>query len=223
MPFKGTVPATKLHDTTEEEARVKQFGELIRDERHFLKMNQNELGKKIGVTGAYITQIEKGQKIPSLPLIVGLAKALRIDEKHLLKVALKEKAPEVAEQFFEEKLPAGARKGGVPKGVQGPENEMFGEIATNEELKLEMRKYYEFLRRRLGVRAKAGAYPNKAFREFMEDPKMPKPTEEELRLLMSVNLEYKEPTKWFYKSLLDSYRNDALFSRVRKAKAEALP
>ena len=198
---------------------MKQFGELIRDERHFLKMNQNELGKKIGVTGAYITQIEKGQKIPSLPLIVALAKALRVDEKHLLRVALKEKAPEVAAQFFEDIHPAPARKG----GAQSPDEEMLGDITANEELKLEMRKYYEFLKRRLGLRGRAGAYPNKALREFMEDPRMPKPTEEELRLLMSVNLEYKEPTKWFYKNLLDSYRNDALFSRVRRAKVTAIP
>jgi len=200
---------------------MEKFGELIRDERHFLKMNQNELGKKIGVTGAYITQIEKGQKIPSLPLIVGLAKALRIDEKHLLKVALKEKVPEVAAQFFEEKAQALSRKGTTTKGAQTPEHEMLEALSTNEELKLEMRKYYEFLRRRHGLSGKARAYPNKALREFLDDPKMPKPTEEELRLLMSMNLEYKEPNKWFYKNLLDSYRNDALFSRVRKAKIPA--
>ena len=200
---------------------MKQFGELVRDERHFLKMNQNELGKKIGVTGAYITQIEKGQKIPSLPLIVGLAQALRIDEKHLLKVALKEKVPEVAAQFFSEEQPAAGRKVSAEKGAQTPEQEMLGAIATNEELKLEMRKYYEFLRRRLGLAGKTRAYPNKALREFLEDSRMPNPTEEELRLLMSMNLEYKEPNKWFYKSLLDSYRNDALFARVRKAKAPA--
>jgi len=205
-----------------EEGTVKQFGELIRDERHFLKMNQGDLGKKIGVTGAYITQIEKGQKIPSLPLIVKLARALRTDEKHLLKVALQEKTPDVAE-FFEEKPKAVARKGRPAKAVQTPDEEMLEAIASKEELKLEMRKYYEFLRRRLGLAGRASAYPNKALREFMEDPKMPKPTEEELRLLMSVNLEYKEPNKWFYKSLLDSYRNDALFSRVRKAKTPAIP
>ena len=202
---------------------MKQFGELIRDERHFLKMNQNELGKKIGVTGAYITQIEKGQKIPSLPLIVGLAKALRIDEKHLLKVALKEKVPEVAAQFFSERQQVGDHELSAAKEAQTPEQEMLEAIATNEELKLEMRKYYEFLRRRLGLAGKTRAYPNKALREFLEDPRMPKPTEEELRLLMSMNLEYKEPNKWFYKNLLDSYRNDALFSRVRKAKAAAFP
>ncbi len=201
---------------------MKQFGELIRDERHFLKMNQNDLGKKIGVTGAYITQIEKGQKIPSLPLIMALAKALRIDEKHLLKVALKEKVPEVAAQFFEEKSQGAGRQGHkVTATKASPEQEMLQAIRTNEELKLEIRKYYAFLRRRLGLGSKQGTYLNKALKEFMEDPKMPTPTEEELRLLMSLNLEYKEPNKWFYKNLLDSYRNDALFTRVRKAKVPA--
>ena len=121
-----------------EQTTMEKFGELIRDERHFLKMNQNELGKKIGVTGAYITQIEKGQKIPSLPLIVGLAKALRIDEKHLLKVALKEKVPEVAAQFFEEKAQALSRKGTTRRTeapdeheprVQGAEQVVLQELA----------------------------------------------------------------------------------------------
>ena len=79
-----------------------------------------------------------------------------------------------------------------------------------------------FLRRRLEAKGETGAYPNEALREFVQDPRMPTPTDEELRLLMSVNLEYKEPSKWFYKSLLDTYRNDALFSRVGKAKAPVL-
>jgi len=51
---------------------------------------------------------------------------------------------------------------------------------------------------------------------------MPNPPEEELRLLVSLNLEYKEPNKRFYKSLLDTYRSDALFSHVRKTKAPVL-
>ncbi|MBM3302823.1 MAG: helix-turn-helix transcriptional regulator [Deltaproteobacteria bacterium] len=202
---------------------MKKFGELIRDERRFLKMNQSNLGAGVGVSAAYITQIEKGQKIPSLPVILALARALRVDEKHLLKIALTEKVPEVAERFFVEEARPGAKVRRRKEEVKGPQEEMFEMISSDEEVRLEMRKYYEFLKRRLSGKGKVGIYPSKALKEFMEDPRMPKPTDEELRLLMSVNLEYKEPNKWFYKNLLDSYRNNALFARVRRAKAPVKP
>ena len=181
-----------------------------------------------GPEGEHIEEVRRTQRdrpcsrhvwIPSLPVILALARALRVDEKHLLKIALTEKVPEVAERFFVEE----AKVKRAREGLKGPEEEMFEMVSSDEEVRLEMRKYFEFLKRRLSGRGKAGIYPSKALREFMEDPRMPKPTDEELRLLMSVNLEYKEPNKWFYKSLLDSYRNNALFARVRRAKVPAKP
>jgi transcriptional regulator with XRE-family HTH domain len=52
-----------------------------------------------------------------------------------------------------------------------------------------------------------------ALQEFLQDPQMPNPTDAELEVLMGVKIKGREPTKWFYKSLLDDLRNEGL---VRK-------
>lgn len=56
------------------------LGENIKKIRKEKKITQSELGKMIGVTGAYIQQLEKGVKVnPSLGVLFKLSFALGID------------------------------------------------------------------------------------------------------------------------------------------------
>ncbi len=57
------------------------------------------------------------------------------------------------------------------------------------------------------------SYEHPSLQDFLQDPQMPNPTETELDVLMSVKIKGSEPTKWFYKSLLDNLRNEGLVKK----------
>ncbi|MBU3111963.1 helix-turn-helix domain-containing protein [Clostridium lacusfryxellense] len=78
----------------EKEYRQAQFkksfvlSERIKNAREKMKATQSELGKRVGVSGAYIQQLEKGVKLnPSLEVLLKLSFALGVD---VYKQALKE-------------------------------------------------------------------------------------------------------------------------------------
>lgn len=58
------------------------IGKAVRSERLKKHFSQKELAQIVGVNDTMICQIEKGLKIPSLPVAFGIAKALgcTIDE-----------------------------------------------------------------------------------------------------------------------------------------------
>lgn len=76
------------------------FAETIKKRRLDLGLTQQELGRKAGVEGPYISQIEKGEKVPSMDVAARLAEALELDREEIISMALKEKAPESAKDLF---------------------------------------------------------------------------------------------------------------------------
>lgn len=52
------------------------IGKMVRSQRLQKHLSQKELAQIVGVNDTMICQIEKGLKIPSLPVAFGIAKAL---------------------------------------------------------------------------------------------------------------------------------------------------
>lgn len=59
-------------------------GDLLKTKRKSLKLSQSALGELVGVSGAYIQQLEKGIKNPSLETMNKIARALKINTNALL-------------------------------------------------------------------------------------------------------------------------------------------
>lgn len=81
------------------------FGQTIKQVREQAGLTQEALGAKLSpkaITGEYITQIEKHGAIPGVKIIVGLSKALGLDIDAMLRMALKEKDPELYKAFHVE-------------------------------------------------------------------------------------------------------------------------
>lgn len=73
------------------------------------------------------------------------------------------------------------------------------------------------------ARRSGGKYDHEGLLAFLQDPQMPRPTESELEVLASVKIAGREPTKWFYKSLLDNLRNEGLVTRKDGAMDGLMP
>jgi transcriptional regulator with XRE-family HTH domain len=54
------------------------FGDVLRRLRKKRKLSQDELGHQSGYHRTYISQLERGEKSPSLRTIVNLASTLRV-------------------------------------------------------------------------------------------------------------------------------------------------
>ena len=61
------------------------IGETIKNLRIAKNMTQEELAAEIGVSRPFVTQIERGTKIPTLLLCVDLARVLGCDITDLLR------------------------------------------------------------------------------------------------------------------------------------------
>ena len=62
-----------------------RLGTVIRDLREALRLTQEELAKKVGVTQGYIGHLERGLKRnPSLPTLKKLARALGVPTSRLV-------------------------------------------------------------------------------------------------------------------------------------------
>lgn len=59
----------------------KLLGEAIREHRKKLKLKVYELAKKVGVEPEFITQIEKGRRLPSEKILAKIEHVLKIDLK----------------------------------------------------------------------------------------------------------------------------------------------
>ena len=68
------------------------FGEGLKEKREEKGLNQGELGDKAGVSQSYVSQIEKGEKIPSIDALKSFAKVLKIPEGDLINEAMSEQA-----------------------------------------------------------------------------------------------------------------------------------
>lgn len=54
-----------------------KFGRLVRDRRTRLGISQEELAHRAGLHRTYISLLERGQRNPSLSVLVALARALK--------------------------------------------------------------------------------------------------------------------------------------------------
>ncbi len=60
------------------------FGQTIRQARHDRRWTQEELAERAGLTATYVGQIERGDKIPSLTVILKLARGFAIAPSRFL-------------------------------------------------------------------------------------------------------------------------------------------
>ena len=66
---------------------MKKLGELIQEARQDKGMKVKELGVLTGVSSSHLSRIERGDRIPSAPILQKLAKPLGLGETELLKTA----------------------------------------------------------------------------------------------------------------------------------------
>jgi transcriptional regulator with XRE-family HTH domain len=75
------------------------FGTIIKNARERLGLTQLELAKELNCSDAYITKIEKGERIPAEKLIESMAGALHLDRNEMMRIALKESNPKIYSAF----------------------------------------------------------------------------------------------------------------------------
>jgi len=66
----------------------KRFGETIRELRTKKNLSQKKLAEFVGIDHTFISKLEQGQRLPSLPVLVSLSKALNVSVENLLKNAI---------------------------------------------------------------------------------------------------------------------------------------
>lgn len=70
-----------------EDALNRAFGETLRKARQEARLSQEELAARSGLHRTYVSQLERGQKSPSLAVIAGLARSLRVSAHEMVREA----------------------------------------------------------------------------------------------------------------------------------------
>jgi transcriptional regulator with XRE-family HTH domain len=79
-------------NTTRKEQSVNQFAELTRKTRRERHVSLREIARRLKVTPAYVSEVERGRKSPpSIEVVKEWALALGLDPDKLLSVALSSK------------------------------------------------------------------------------------------------------------------------------------
>lgn len=73
------------HTIVGDDMRIKILLKKIRTER---KMSLEELSAKSGISKSHLNYLERGEKEPSLSVVIRIALALNIDEKELYEVII---------------------------------------------------------------------------------------------------------------------------------------
>lgn len=60
------------------------MGDRIREARKKLRLTQEQLAEKLDVSVTYVSEIERGLKMPSMQLFIGLIESLDVSADHLL-------------------------------------------------------------------------------------------------------------------------------------------
>ena len=63
--------------------KVREVGSFIREQRGAAKLSLRALSRLAGVSGAYLSQVERGLKRPSAEILQAIAKGLRISARSL--------------------------------------------------------------------------------------------------------------------------------------------
>ena len=61
------------------------MGDRIRESRKKLHLTQEQLAEKLDITLAYISEIERGLKMPSMPLFINMVEVLDVSADYLLR------------------------------------------------------------------------------------------------------------------------------------------
>lgn len=69
---------------------IENLGERLRNLRTSQHISQTDLSKRIGVTNALISAIEKGERSPSLETLIKLASYFKVSTDYLLGIKAKE-------------------------------------------------------------------------------------------------------------------------------------
>lgn len=77
------------------------LGIRIREARKLRKVTQGQLAEKIGVTDVYISEIERGNKMPSIPVFIAIVEALDISADYLLRDNISTGKPYIYNEFTE--------------------------------------------------------------------------------------------------------------------------
>ena len=78
------------------------LGQVIRRARTNLGLTQEQLAILCDITSMYISQIERGVRIPKFKVCRALAKALHLNEKEFLLLAYRTSTPEEIRDLVEE-------------------------------------------------------------------------------------------------------------------------
>ena len=65
----------------------RRFGDALRTERTGRKMSQERLALSSGISPTYVGEVERGEKMASLEIILRLAKAMHLTGAELLRKA----------------------------------------------------------------------------------------------------------------------------------------
>jgi len=65
------------------EARLRDLGEFIRDQRRQDRLSLRKLSELAGISNPYLSQIERGLRKPSAEILQGIAKGLQISAETL--------------------------------------------------------------------------------------------------------------------------------------------
>lgn len=76
------------------------FGSYLRQIREKKEISLRELAKKIGVSGAFLSDIELGRRFPSADKIELLAKELKVSLEELQKYDFRDEAEEIRKMMF---------------------------------------------------------------------------------------------------------------------------
>ncbi len=88
-------------ETVEENIDYKMIGQRIKKGRKKAKMSKEKLAKKINVTPAYISKIEKDSAQITLKMLSQISMALNIKIEHLISVPTKETNSCLTQDFQE--------------------------------------------------------------------------------------------------------------------------
>jgi transcriptional regulator with XRE-family HTH domain len=69
---------------------IENLGERLRNLRTSQHISQTDLSKRIGVTNALISAIEKGERSPSLETLIKLSSYFKVSTDYLLGIKAKE-------------------------------------------------------------------------------------------------------------------------------------
>jgi transcriptional regulator with XRE-family HTH domain len=65
------------------EARLRDLGEFIRDQRRNARLSLRKLSEAAGISNPYLSQIERGLRKPSAEILQAIARGLRISAETL--------------------------------------------------------------------------------------------------------------------------------------------